>query len=48
MPTPEYLYNRRAFGIWSLPDRSTSFRTRVEERLDAYIHFYQKAIEQNK
>ena len=48
MPTPEYLHNRRAFGIWSLPDRSTSFRTRVEERLDAYIHFYQKAIEQNK
>lgn len=48
MPTPEYLYNRRVFGIWSLPDRSTSFRTRVEERLDAYIHFYQKAIEQNK
>lgn len=48
MPTPEYLYNRRTFGIWSLPDRSTPFRTRVEERLDAYIHFYQKAIEQNK
>ena len=48
MPTPEYLYNRRAFGIWSLPDRSTSFRTRVEERLDDYIHFYQKTIEQNK
>ena len=48
MPTPEYLYNRRAFGIWSLPDRSTSFRTCVEERLDAYIHFYQKTIEQNK
>lgn len=48
MPTPEYLYNRRAFGIWSLLDRSTSFRIRVEERLDAYIHFYQKAIEQNK
>lgn len=48
MPTPEYLHNHRAFGIWSLPDRSTSFRTRVEERLDAYIHFYQKAIEQNK
>lgn len=48
MPTPEYLHNRRAFGIWSLPDRSTPFRTRVEERLDAYIHFYQKAIEQNK
>lgn len=48
MPTPKYLHDRQAFGIWSLPDRSTSFRTRVEDRLDAYIDFYQKAIEQNK
>ena len=48
MPTPGYLHARRAFGVWSLPDRSTPFRTRVEERLDAYIDFYKKAIEQNK
>ena len=26
----------------------TPFRARVEDRLDAYISFYQKAIEQNK
>ena len=48
MATPEYLHEQRAFGIWSLPDRSTPFRTKVEERLDAYIDFYKKAIEQNK
>ena len=48
MPTPNYLHARQAFGIWSLPDRSTPFRTCVEDRLDAYIDFYQKAIEQNK
>ena len=30
------------------PDRSTAFRTCVEEYLDAYIDFYKKAIEQNK
>ena len=48
MPAPDYLHDRQAFGIWSLPDRSTPFRTRVEDRLDAYIDFYQKAIEQNK
>ena len=48
MPTPNYLHARQAFGIWSLPDRTTPFRTRVEDRLDAYIDFYQKAIEQNK
>lgn len=48
MPTPGYLHERQAFGVWSLPDRSNSFRTRVEDRLDAYINFYHKAIEQNK
>ena len=48
LPTPNYLHARQAFGIWSLPDRTTPFRTRVEDRLDAYIDFYQKAIEQNK
>ncbi len=48
MPTPDYLHAKQAFGVWSLPDRSTPFRTRVEDRLDAYINFYNKAIEQNK
>ena len=48
MPTPEYLYSKRAFGVWSLPDRSTEFREKVEERLDTYIDFYHNAIEQNK
>ena len=48
MPVPDYLHAKQAFGVWSLPDRSTPFRARVEDRLDAYISFYQKAIEQNK
>lgn len=48
MPTPEYLHAQQAFGVWSLPDRSTPFRDRVEDRLDAYVDFYKKAIEQNK
>ena len=48
MPSPAYLHDRQAFGIWSLPDRTTPFRTRVEDRLDAYLNFYSKAIEQNK
>jgi len=48
LPTPDYLHAQQAFGLWSLPDRSTSFRVRVEDRLDAYIDFYNKAIEQNK
>lgn len=48
MPTPDYLHAQQAFGVWSLPDRSTPFRARVEDRLDAYIDFDNKAIEQNK
>lgn len=48
LPTPDYLHAQQAFGVWSLPDRSTSFRSRVEDRLDAYINFYSTAIEQNK
>lgn len=47
MPTPEYLHDRRAFGVWSLPDSSTEARAKVERRLDQYIDFYQKAVESN-
>ena len=47
LPTPEYLYEKRAFGIWSLP-KSHGEQNRVEQRLEQYISFYQKAIEQNK
>lgn len=48
MCAPEYLHAKKAFGVWSLPDRSTPLRAKVEDRLDAYIDFYLKAIEQNK
>ena len=48
LPTPSYLHARRAFGIWSLPDRSTPARASVEERLDTYADFYDKAIDQNR
>lgn len=39
-PTPEYLYARRAFGVWSLPDRSTPERAAVEDELAAWSDFY--------
>lgn len=45
--TPTYLHEVKAFGIWSLPDRSTPFKTSVEDNLDQTIAYYQKAIEQN-
>jgi hypothetical protein len=47
MATPEYLHDSRAFGIWSLPDTTTAFRSKVENRLNAYIDLYKSAIEQN-
>ena len=50
LPTPEYLYEKRAFGVWSLPqgEKLDSGKRKVEERLDQYISFYQNTIEQNK
>ncbi len=46
VPTPEYLHAKRAFGVWSLPDRSNPMRERVEERLDSIADFYIRAVEQ--
>ena len=46
--TPDYLYAKRAFGIWSLPDTSSVANVQVEQRLNLYLDFYKKAIEENK
>ena len=46
--TPEYMHERRAFGVWSLPDRSTPQRARVEDRLDDYLNYYLKAVDQHR
>jgi hypothetical protein len=54
LPTPEYLYEKRAFGLWSLPrpgiqgDKDTRSVGDVEQRLNLYIDIYQRAIEQHK
>lgn len=48
MPTPAYLHDRRAFGVWSLPDTSTEKRAAVEQRLTDYMDFYADAIESSK
>lgn len=47
LPTPEYLHQKQAFGIWSLPDSSNVERARVEKQLNDYINYYQKQIEQH-
>ncbi len=43
--TPEYLHRQRAFGIWSLPDRSDSLRQEIEALLDEYVEYYRRAID---
>jgi hypothetical protein len=44
--TPEYLHQVSAFGVWSLPDRSTPLKRAVEDRLDAALELYAKEVEQ--
>lgn len=48
MCTPEYLHAKQAFGVWSLPDRSTDKRAKVEDRLEDYIRYYLTLVEQHK
>lgn len=45
---PEYMHDRRAFGVWSLPKYDTPLAKQIEKRLDDYIHYYQQAIEGHK
>lgn len=47
LPTPQYLHDKRAFGIWSLPDTSTPARKKVEEQLNQYLDYYIKQQEQH-
>lgn len=44
--TPEYLHSRRAFGIWSLPDRSNDRRAKVEDLLKDYLDYYLKSVDE--
>ena len=46
--TPEYLHVKHAFGVWSLPDRSNPKRARVEDRLEDYLDYYVKAVDQHR
>lgn len=48
LPEPQYLHDREAFGVWSMPDTTNQERRRVEERLTQYADFYAHAQEENK
>ena len=43
--TPQYYHDRHAFGVWSLPDRSTPAKKTIEDALDAALAFYQGQVE---
>ncbi|WP_079912914.1 hypothetical protein [Paenibacillus sp. 32352] len=45
---PEYYHDAKAFGIWSLPNRSTPVHSKIEDQLDAAIDFYKEEIEQRR
>ncbi|HEY4330060.1 MAG TPA: hypothetical protein VGN88_10025, partial [Phycisphaerae bacterium] len=44
--TPQYLHDVKAFGYWSLQDKSTPFKKNLEDQLDAEIAFYEKAVDE--
>jgi hypothetical protein len=44
--TPQYYHDQRAFGFWSLPDRSTAFRRSIEDQLENEIDFYRDEVDQ--
>ncbi len=46
LPTPEYLHQKRAFGVWSLPEETRN--EQIEQRLNLYLDYYRDAIDQHK
>lgn len=48
LPTPEYLHDKGAFGVWSLkkPSKDTLVNV-VEAQLDKWIDIYRKAVADN-
>lgn len=44
--TPKYYHDQRAFGFWSLPNRSTPALQSIEDQLDTAINFYRDEVDQ--
>ena len=44
--TPEYYHANRAFGFWSLPDRSNAAKSAIEDQLASALTFYGHEVEQ--
>jgi RNase P/RNase MRP subunit p29 len=45
---PEYYYETKALGVWSLPDTSTPLKAMLEEQLDKAFAFYKKEVNQRR
>jgi hypothetical protein len=43
--TPERYHGAGAFGVWSLPDRSSARKARLEDQLDRLAGFYREEID---
>jgi hypothetical protein len=46
LAAPEHIHSTGVFGIWSLPDRSTPAKARIEDQLDAAFALYHKEVDQ--
>ena len=46
--TPEYYHTQQAFGLWSLPDRSTPTLKWVEDQLDQLYTFYRDQVNERE
>jgi len=44
--TPEYYHSNRAFGFWSLPDRSNAAKSAIEDQLASALAFYGHEVDQ--
>ena len=45
---PARYYETKTLGFWSLPDRSTPMKARLEDALDWVVQFYMEEIEQRR
>ena len=45
---PQHYHDVSAFGVWSLPDRSTALQREIEDELAQALDLYKKEIEQRR
>ena len=48
MPEARYLHDVQAFGVWSMPDTTTSLSRQVERKITAFSDYYKQAVAQHR